>query len=394
MNLCLFINSHYPPYPHGGVGSFAVDLTEGMVKKGHRATCISLYSPELLKTTAPMTQVINGVKVIRVPKPYTQFPVRLRMVLEKFYYTRYISLLHRQEPFDIIEGEDGLGMLSLGKLPDVPKVVRLHATAIYNDYVLRRKPSRLNHLFEKQWINRADHIVAVSDYVGKTTLQLTGLDSKKYYVVIHYAVDAEFFKPDAAVTPEPGLIVFTGVIAPRKGVKELVQAMNIVFSKNDHAHLLIVGDDKYPYHGTPFSEEILGILDQKFLNRLKFTGPQPRSSLPALIEKAELCCFPSHVETLGIGIVEAMAMGKAVIFMKTGPGPEVVEDQVSGLLCDTVDPADIAEKIMSLLNNSDMAIFMGKNARQRVLVKFEKQAWIEKNLKFYQSCIVAYKGNQ
>jgi len=389
MNLCLFINGHYPPFPHGGVGSFAADLAEGVVKRGHQVTCISLYHQQVLQSEQPVIEFRDGVKLVRIPRPFTNLPNRVRMTLEKIYLAKLVCELHRQDPFDIIEGEDGCGMLALGRLPHVPKVVRLHATSIYNDFVLNRKPSRLNHLFENLWIHRADHIIAVSDFVGKTTMNLLKFGHGKNYKVIHYAIDTDVFKPIPSIRTEAGLIIFTGVVAPRKGVLELLQAMNIVFSKSNSARLLIIGDDQYPHGRTAYKEQIIPALDQKYRHRVQFTGSKDRSQLPPLIQQAEICCFPSHVETFGIGIVEAMALEKPVIYMQTGPGPEVVQDGVSGILCDTFDPKAIAEKILYLFAHSNISKDIGTNARKRVLSRFEKKKWVERNLQFYSHCITS-----
>ena len=390
MNICLIICSSYPPYPHGGVGSFAVDLAEGIVNAGHRITVISLSSNLLLHSNRTISEIINGVKIIRLPEQYWTYPKRIREVLNRFYLSNMVSKLDQENHFDVIEGEDGRGMLALGRLPDIPKIVRLHASQIFNDHVLNRKPSRLDHIFEKIWIRRANFIIAVSDYVGWTTLQLIEGQSKREYKVIHYAIDTDFFKPVPLARTETGLIVFTGAVAPRKGVLPLMEAMNIVFEKNEAAHLRIIGDDTYPIGSRPFSEQIIQCLDKKYYDRVVFTGVQPRGALPAMIQPAEVCCFPSHVETLGIGILEAMAMEKPVIFMKSGPGPEVIEDGVSGILCDTFDPADIADKILFVLNNRELGQKLGKNARERVVEKFEKNKWVNENLEYYQNCIDQY----
>ncbi len=391
MNVCLMICSFYPPFPHGGVGSFAVDLAQGLVEKGHRISVISFYPQQVLQSKQTKLEWLDGVKVVRVPIPFENFPARVGLVLEKFYYSKLIRKLHQQEPFDLIECEDGLGMLAFGRLPRVPKVVRLHASQIYNDFVLQRKPTRSAHLFEKIWINRADYIIAVSDYVGKTTLELLNLKTRRRYEVIHYAIDTDHFKPDLALAPEKGLIIFTGVVAPRKGALELIRAMNIVFAQNAAAHLQIIGDNQYPDPKKPFSDEVIQQLETRYAGRVEFIGPQPRNTLPPRIQKAELCCFPSHVETFGIGILEAMALEKPVIYMKTGPGPEVVEDEVSGLLCNSLDPIDIAEKVLFLLDNPHKAREFGVHARQRVLQKFDKKEWILQNIDFYQHCIADYR---
>jgi glycosyltransferase involved in cell wall biosynthesis len=391
LHLCLVIGSSYPPYPHGGVGSFAVDLAEGIVKRGHKVTCISYFPTGGVDSNGPRFEKINGVNIVRIPLPNRRRLPRINAVREKYKLAKLIRTLHQQDPFTLIEAEDGGGRLALGRLPDIPKIVRLHATTIYNDYVLHRKPSRLNHLFEYIWIRRANFIIAVSDYVGKITLQLTHLQKKKKYTIIHYAIDTDFYKPMPEIQGETGLIVFTGVVAPRKGVEELIRAMNIVFSQIPDSKLWIIGDDKYKVNGEPFSKQIIQSLEAPFKNRVVFLGNKPREELPSFLQKAEVCCFPSHVETFGIGIIEAMAMEKPVIFMRDGPGPEVIEDNISGLLCDTWSPEDIAEKILFLIRNTEKARNLGKNGRKRVLDNFEKESWIERNLDYYQKCLNEFR---
>lgn len=391
LHLCLVTGSYYPPFPHGGVGSFMVDLAEGMVKRGHQVTCIGLYPKKVLKSDEIIHENINGVEVLRVPKPYEGLPPRIQAVIERFFLSKLVRKLHSIEHFDVIEGEDGGGRLALGRLPNVPKIIRLHATSIYNDYVLKRKPSRLMHLFEHLWLRRADFIVAVSAYVGRTTLMLTKLESKKQYRIIHYAINTELFKPKPDVSIEPGLIIFTGVLALRKGVMELIKAMNLVFAQNESAHLRMIGDEKVIYQGKPFTPLVLDALQDSYRDRVKLVGVVSRDNLPDELAKAELCCFPSHVETFGIGIAEAMAMEKPVVYMKDGPGPEVVENGVSGLLCDTWDPADIADKILYLLSQPEQAKAMGKQARHRILEKFEKENWVDRNIEFYRDCIKAHR---
>ncbi len=88
LNICLVIGSQYPPYPHGGVGSFAVDLAEGVAKRGHRITCISFYPSQVLHSNTIQTEMINGVKVVRVPKPYENRSPRIQAVMEKYCITR------------------------------------------------------------------------------------------------------------------------------------------------------------------------------------------------------------------------------------------------------------------------------------------------------------------
>lgn len=385
LNICLVIGGQYPPFPHGGVGSFAVDLSEGLVKRGQKVTCVSFYAAETLKSNQPIYEKINGVDLVRVPRPEVRNFPRLQAIYERFHINALIRKLHIERKFDLIESEDGGGRLALGRLPRVPKVARLHATTIYNDHVLKRKPSRMMHLFERIWLNRADYIVAVSDYVGKITFDL--LKKKCDYTVIHYAIDLDHFRPIPGIETLKHLVLFTGVIAPRKGVKELLQAFRQVFEKFPDAELWLIGDNGLVLNGEQYATTLYDQLPADVKKSVKFLGNRSRTALPAILQEAEVCCFPSHVETFGIGIIEAMAMEKPVVYMATGPGPEVVEDGVSGLLADTNSSEDIAQKIIYCLENPEQARKMSVNARRRVLEKFERENWIDRNLLYYRQCV-------
>jgi glycosyltransferase involved in cell wall biosynthesis len=108
-----------------------------------------------------------------------------------------------------------------------------------------------------------------------------------------------------------------------------------------------------------------------------------------VLARADLAVFPSHMESQGLVIVEAMACGKAVVTSRTGPGPEIIEDGVSGLLCDPHDPTSIAAKSIALLKDSSRRAEMGSAARARAVDVFSEQALAKRTATFYQHCVGA-----
>ena len=80
-----------------------------------------------------------------------------------------------------------------------------------------------------------------------------------------------------------------------------------------------------------------------------------------------------------------MAMEKLVIFTEFGPGKEIIENYVSGLLCNPNNPEDIAQKILWSFNNAEKVAIIEKNARKVVLEKFNLEKIIHQNIHFYQS---------
>ena len=121
----------------------------------------------------------------------------------------------------------------------------------------------------------------------------------------------------------------------------------------------------------PFDEDVV------------FHGSVDYDKIPTIYAKASVCVFPSHMETLGLVAPEAMAMGKPVVFTNLGPGSEVIEDKVNGLLVNPHDPEAIPEAVLNVFKNSEQMVAMGKNARLTVLKKFEPTIIVQQNIDWY-----------
>ncbi|MGH9799460.1 MAG: glycosyltransferase family 4 protein, partial [Blastocatellia bacterium] len=120
--------------------------------------------------------------------------------------------------------------------------------------------------------------------------------------------------------------------------------------------------------------------------RIVFKGMIEHAGLPEMMARASICVYPSHMEAMPLAWLEALAMGKAVVASQTGPGPEAIEDGVSGLLCNPHEPNSIAEKIVRLLKDSELRSRFGQQARQRAINLFSVEALVNRNEEFFAQC--------
>jgi glycosyltransferase involved in cell wall biosynthesis len=88
-----------------------------------------------------------------------------------------------------------------------------------------------------------------------------------------------------------------------------------------------------------------------------------------------------------IGWLEGLATGKAVVASKTGPGPEIIDDGVTGLLCDPSSPASIAEKVVRLLKDREERRRLGAAARKLCVERYSLPALVERNILYYESLL-------
>lgn len=375
----LYICNEYPPYLHGGIGSFTRDIAEAMVIAGHEVEVWGMYED----LDCCSEEWIRGVRVFRLKS--RRDAGRWNALLFRFELHKKLKSFLNRRRFDIIECQEWRGLLPLGVSHD-RFVVRLHGSALFFDQLLNRAGGRLSHWFEKMQLKRAEHLVAVSDFCGHKTLELAGL--KKKYTVIYNAVDRSRLEKLAEQhTTIRGKIVFANTVAPKKGVFQLLEAFLLLADEFPHIELFIIGKLEYRQNGQGIKEILWSQIPPRFQSRVHITGWLPTAQeVYTHLAQAELCVYPSHMEGFGIAPVEPMAMGKPVLFMQGGPGPEVIEDGVSGKLIDSMRPDSIADGMRWILENPALAKELGKNARERVRHLFDKATvFTEQNLSYYQT---------
>ncbi len=376
----LFICNEYPPHKHGGIGSFTRDIAEGLSAHEHQVTVWGLY--HFVNTLT--IENINDVTVFR--NSYKPIKSRLSQLHFIFKLNRKLTAFLKENNFDIIECQEWQGLLPFG-LKHPGYVVRLHGAAVFFDKILKRTGNRLMHWLEKRTMQKAINIVAVSDYCGRETLKLVNV--KTPYTVIYNAVNKTKLDNFKQADFKKFSIVFANSVLPKKGVFQLAEAFNLVQQKFPEATLTIVGKLGYQENGVNVKDIILNKLSSQSLPNVSITGwLNNADDVYHYLARAHICCYPSHMEGFGIAPVEAMALGKAVLFMNNGPGPEVIEDGVSGILADCTDSISIANKIIELFEGKIDVEYLGKNAQQRVENLFElNKVFIPNNIAYYKKIL-------
>jgi len=365
----------YPPSPHGGIGSFCEDFAEGLTELGHVVTVLGIG-------TAVDHQAGNVAVKLLAPTSIRR-PWRFHLLYDRWRFGRWIQAQHRLRPFDLFEVPDYEGWLPNGLPLGVPVIARLHGSNWLYDTELKRPGDAATHEVEKKTLLKANFWAGVSHFAYQRSLELCELKHKPGQV-IHNAVDATLFAPSPVDKTERGLIVFVNSLNRRKGLDTLLRAMKLVLPTQPEARLAVIGS---PPAKMDEWENLLAGLTASDRRRIQFVGRQDRrTQVVDWLQRAEVCCYPSRVETFGLAPVEAMATGKATIYANLGPGPEVIEDGISGLLCDPENPADLADKLLRILRDQNFGRQLGAAARKKVLAQFDRRHWLDRNLNFYRDC--------
>lgn len=159
-------------------------------------------------------------------------------------------------------------------------------------------------------------------------------------------------------------VIAVGRLSPEKGQAGLLEAIHTVRDRGIAVTLTLVGDGP---EGEALHAEVarLGIGDAvRFLGRL-----DERATLAA-IAAADMLVLPSFMEGLPVVLMEAMALGVPVVATRVAGIPELVRDDVGGLLFDPADWTALADAIARLAADPTLRARLAAEGRQRVEQEF------------------------
>lgn len=378
MTHLVYLCNEYPPYRHGGIGTFVQTMARGLVKRGWQVSVLGLYPVKKL-----LVEQDQGVNVHRLPAWYAG---GFASLTNYFQLWRQVWQIHRTSPIEILEGNDLSFGLFPGPLP-ARELIRMQGGHHFFSRTLGLKRRLWPALIERLSFARAEHFCAVSRFAADITARLLDLNNQAIEILPN-PVDTDLFHPLPQVAEQDGQIVFAGGLREKKGIFQLIQAMPKVVEKYPAARLLVYGADSVDRRtGKSVLETLRREITPELSQHVAFCGPVQNHELPAINAQASVLVYPSWMETQGIVVIEGMASGKAVVASQTGPGPELITDGEHGLLCDPYSPDSIAEKILLLLQNPDLRQELGRNARARAEREFSVDVLIQKNIDFYQRCL-------
>jgi len=178
----------------------------------------------------------------------------------------------------------------------------------------------------------------------------------------------------------PPTVAFAGRLVQEKGVDVLLKAFAKVVGQVPEARLLLAGEG-------PQQERLRGLIAKLGLStNVSMLGHIPRRELEQHFAPAWVQTVPSiREETFGLVAAEAMMRGTAVVASSSGGLNEIVQNGQTGFL---VPPGDInllAEALIRILKDRDLAEQMGKSAREFALRHFTGEISVEKFIALYQN---------
>ena len=298
-----------------------------------------------------------------------------------------------------------------GLLHGVPHVISAHSLEPLRPWKAEQLGGgyALSSWAEKTAYEAASGIIAVSNGMREDILRSYPAIDPERVKVVHNGIDLEAWKhpqgqeadAEAAATlkrlgidPDRPTIVFVGRITRQKGLPHLLRACEQLPA--DVQVILCAGAPDTP----EIKAEVEGLvarLREKRTGVVWIEEMLPRPELIAVLAASDVFVCPSVYEPLGIVNLEAMAVGLPVVGSATGGIPDVIVDGETGLLVPIeqvqdgtgtpIDPArfeaDLAERLTTLVTDTEAAKAMGQAARRRVEEHFAWEAIAQRTMDVY-----------
>ena len=298
-----------------------------------------------------------------------------------------------------------------GLLHGVPHVISAHSLEPLRPWKAEQLGGgyALSSWAEKTAYEAASGIIAVSNGMREDILRSYPAIDPERVKVVHNGIDLEAWKhpqgqeadAEAAATlkrlgidPDRPTIVFVGRITRQKGLPHLLRACEQLPA--DVQVILCAGAPDTP----EIKAEVEGLvarLREKRTGVVWIEEMLPRPELIAVLAASDVFVCPSVYEPLGIVNLEAMAVGLPVVGSATGGIPDVIVDGETGLLVPIeqvqdgtgtpIDPArfeaDLAERLTTLVTDTEAAKTMGQAARRRVEEHFAWEAIAQRTMDVY-----------
>lgn len=345
------IGWEYPPFKAGGLGTHCYGLTRGLADKNVH---VDFYMP---KTNKRATSDNPNLRIIEVGET-TIFPYDRPNDKElegNFFESvyRYNDLVVQKVngKYDAVHVHDWLTMkagIQLKEKLGVPLIVSVHSTEYDRSGWL--SPNQWFIDIEREGMEKADTIIAVSHFTKRICVEKYGIDPNKIHVV-HNAVYP------LGETEKKDVVLFLGRLTIQKGPEFFLQAAKKVLDYGMKTQFVVAGD------GDMLPRLIDTAVNLGISSYVIFTGLLTEEEVRHIYQISSVYVMPSVSEPFGITALEAISAGTPTIVSKTAG---VAEALSHCLTVDFWDVDEMANKIISLLKYDELHRTLSREGKKEI----------------------------
>lgn len=268
----------------------------------------------------------------------------------------------------------GRSALPLARSLRVPLIVTLHGSDVTTRNSKKEVYKRLGE--------EAALFLCVSKFIRNQAID-AGLPREK--LLIHYiGVDCTKFFPATGNHMSEG-VLFVGRLVEKKGCEFLLRAMEHVQRVRPASDLVIIGDGPL--------RPVLEAMAARLKLRCQFQGMQPSNVIRKALGEARVFCLPSVTaangdsEGLPTVLAEAQAMGVPVVATDHAGIPEIVSQDITGLLVPERDHKALSFALCRVLEDCELWRCLHLNASKQIRENFDLKTQTKKLERIYEGVL-------
>jgi glycosyltransferase involved in cell wall biosynthesis len=182
------------------------------------------------------------------------------------------------------------------------------------------------------------------------------------------------------------LVLFCGYKNYEKGALTILRSIPEILKKIKKVYFVFIGPSTIAFNLE--LSKIQKLENTRIINFTpeNLTGYFDKKKLSAFKE-ADIYLMPSRSDAFGISFLEAWSAGKPVIGARIGATPEVIRENIDGVLVDFDNPEDLARNVINLLNNKRLRESYGFEGQLKVSQKYTWNIIAYKTHKTYENLI-------
>lgn len=377
----LMLTWEYPPASVGGLGNHVCQLSKAMDDSVF-LDVITVAGEDL-----PLEEDFKNVTVYRVP----EFPVNTPdfstwvMQVNMALLEKAIEL-GRTHNYDLVHAHDWLVAYAsrvLKSTLDLPLVATIHATEAGRNQGLHNSLQNFINSVEWWLTYEAWRVIVCSSHMRQEVKSQFQLPEDKIHVIPNGINPSEFQFKQKANKPDNKnpLIFFVGRLVREKGAQVLLEAFPRILRHYPNARLVIAGKG-------PMRDQLISMAGQLGVKgNVDFPGFVDDETRNKFYHGAKVAVFPSLYEPFGIVALEGMAAGTAVVASDTGGLGEIITHGVNGLKAYPGNPNSLADNIIALLRDENLAATITTNAKRLIEEKYGWESIAKNTLNVYQEVL-------
>ncbi len=332
---------------HGGAEKMTFSILEQMDRSQFDVRVCALQIKQGNPIAKELTRI--GIPVDLVPIPNLRHPANLPKIL-RYLRQQKPDLVHTQLEFATVLGSVGSWLLR------IPNTATLHTL----DNPQKGTSHWRNELSWACMRLFSTKLIAVSNSTRDHLIKYGRIQPQKI-ITMYNGIDPSNFKPvsgdirdakrkELGIPDNAFLILTVAVLREAKGIQFMLKAMTNIIRSLPNAHYLIVGTGDY-------ESALKNEVETSHLeHQVTFAGQRP--DIPEILSISDLFVLPTLIDALPTVLIEATAAGKSIVASNVGGVPEIVENEVNGLLVQPGDPAQLEKACLLLAQDQAMRAAM------------------------------------